>query len=337
MNILITSAARKVLLVQAFKKALREEALQGYESGLVIAGDSSPDCPAPKFSDIAIVLPSLNENNPEGDWVFFCHLLSICEDNKIKLIVPTRDGELGFFANFKWNFDTRGIRVAICEADTVKLCQDKIAFADFCEANGFSIPQRISDVTSLPVFVRPRQGYGSGLATRVDTMAELAITKRRLGECIVQENIFAPEYTVDVFCDEDSKVISVIPRQRIRVVAGESVVSRTEKNADLMRECQRMAEALKLKYHSVIQCFYDNGVVKFIEVNPRYGGASNCSFVAGGESPKWLIQMVNGRKVTTPPMGKFIDNLTMLRYSRDIFIYPDERYDTESTEEEPVR
>lgn len=329
MNILITSAARKVLLVQAFQKALHDEGI----SGLVIAGDSLPDCPAPKFADIAIVLPPLNEDNPEGGWIFFCHLLSICEDNKIKLIVPTRDGELGFFANFKWNFDMRGIRVAICEADTVKLCQDKIAFADFCEANGFEIPQRISDITHLPVFARPRQGHGSGLATRVDTMAELAITKRKLGECIIQENISAPEYTVDIFCNEDSKVLSVIPRQRIKIVAGESVVSRTEKNADIMRECQRMAEMLKLKYHSVIQCFYDNGVVKFIEVNPRYGGASNCSFVAGGESPRWLVQMVNGKTVTAPPIGEFLDNLTMLRYSQDIFIHNGGNYENPITQE----
>lgn len=327
MNILITSAARKVLLVQAFQKALKDEGM----SGLVFAGDSSPDSPTLSFADKGIVLPALSIENSEREWEFFRDILDVCEECAIGLIVPTRDGELPFFSNFKWNFDMCGIRVAICETDTVRLCQDKIAFAEFCKNNGFSIPNQIADITGLPVFVRARNGWSGGMARRADSMAEVAILKRNWGDCIIQENIDAPEYTVDVFSDEDSKVLSVIPRQRIRVVAGESIVGRTEKNAAIMCECQRLAEALKLKYHSVIQCFYDDGIVKFIEVNPRYGGASNLSFRAGGESPRWLVQMVNGRIVTAPPIGEFVDNLTMLRYSKDIFIYPDGKHENLAT------
>ena len=130
-------------------------------------------------------------------------------------------------------------------------------------------------------------------------------------------------------------MLSVIPRQRIKVIAGESVVGRTEKNTDIIRECQKLAEILHLQFHSIIQCFYDNGVVKFIEVNPRYGGASNLSFRAGGESPRWLIQLVAGREVTTSPDRQFIDKLTMLRYSQDIFIHPDEQHEQSDTQERP--
>ena len=175
------------------------------------------------------------------------------------------------------------------------------------------------------------------MARRADTMAEVAILKRKWGDCLTQENIDAPEYTVDVFSDSRANVLSVIPRQRIKVIAGESVVGRTEKNTDIIRECQRLAGILHLQFHSIIQCFYDNGVVKFIEVNPRYGGASNLSFQAGGESPRWLIQMVAGRKITAPPIGDFVDNMTMLRYSQDIFIGPDEQYDESDTKERPPK
>src|SRR3990167_3143388 len=327
MNILITSAARKVTLVQAFQKALKDEGLDGF----VVAADMSPNSPALKFATVSVLLPP-TEHEEEYNKA----LLSVCGNHSIDLIIPTRDEELPFYAHHKHEYLKLGIWIAVPDEACVSLCQDKIAFAEFCEANGVEIPKRIHDITGLPIFIRARYGWGGGMARRADTMAEVAILKRKWGDCLVQENIDALEYTVDVFSDSRANVLSVIPRQRIKVVAGESVVGRTEKNADIIRECQRLAGILKLQFHSIIQCFYDNRVVKFIEVNPRYGGASNLSFQAGGESPRWLIQLVTGREVTAPPVGEFLDNLTMLRYSQDIFIHPDDKQDDQSdTQERP--
>ena len=326
MNILITSVARKVTLVQAFQKALKDEGLEGF----VVAADMSPNSPALRFATVSALLPP-TEHEEEYNKA----LLSVCGNHSIDLIIPTRDEELPFYARHKHEYLKLGIWISVPDEACVSLCQDKIAFAEFCEANGVEIPKRIHDITGLPIFIRARYGWGGGMARRADTMAEVAILKRKWGDCLVQENIDAPEYTVDVFSDSRANVLSVIPRQRIKVVAGESVVGRTENNTDIIRECQRLAGMLQLKFHSVIQCFYDNGVVKFIEVNPRYGGASNLSFQAGGESPRWLVQIVAGREVTAPPIGEFLDKLTMLRYSQDIFIHPDEQNEQEYPTKRP--
>ena len=322
LNILITSASRKVSLVKSFQQALKDEELGGF----VVAADSSSDSASMKFADIGAIVPSLVTY---GEDEFLFHIMELCKQMGIGLIVPTRDGELSFFSKYKSLFDSVGVFIAICDCDSVTLCQDKLAFYDFCISNNFSVPQKIDDVTRLPVFVKARYGHGGNSASRADTLPELFAIKRRFGESIVQENISAPEYTIDVFSDSNSKVVSVVPRQRIKIMGGESWVGRTEKNTDIMRESQRLAETLKLKYHNVIQCFYDNGVVKFIEVNPRFGGASNCSFVAGANSPRWLVQLATGRQITAPPIGEFIDNLTMLRYSQDVFVYPETGHETE--------
>src|SRR3990167_8933863 len=327
MNILITSAARKVTLVQAFQKALKDEGLDGF----VVAADMSPNSPALKFATASVLLPP-TEHEEEYNKA----LLSVCGNHSIDLIIPTRDEELPFYARHKHEYLKLGIWIAVPDEAYISLCQDKIAFADFCEANGIEIPKQIHDITKLPVFIRARYGWGGGMARRADSMAEVAILKRKWGDCIIQENIDATEYTVDVFSDDRANVLSIIPRRRVKVIAGESVVGRTEKNTDIIRECQKLAESLHLQFHSIIQCFYDNGVVKFIEVNPRYGGASNLSFQAGGESPRWLVQMVAGRDITSPPIGEFVDELTMLRYSQDIFIYPDEQHEQSTPEERPT-
>ena len=322
LNILITSASRKVSLVKSFQQALKEEGLGGF----VVAADSSPDSASMQLADMGAIVPTLPNNGT--DYEFFKSIAEICIQMGIGLVVPTRDGELPFFSEHKEFFAEQGIFVAIPDSECVRLCQDKLAFCDFCVSNNFSVPQKIDDVTRLPVFVKARNGHGGNSAARADTLPELFALRRRYGESITQENINAPEYTIDVFSDSNSKVLSVVPRQRIKIMGGESWVGRTEKNADIMRESQGLAEALKLKYHSVIQCFYDNGIVKFIEVNPRFGGASNCSFVAGANSPRWLVQLATGRQVTAPPIGDFLDNLTMLRYSQDTFVYPETNDET---------
>jgi carbamoyl-phosphate synthase large subunit len=324
LNILITSASRKVSLIKSFQQALKEEKLGGF----IVAADSSPDSASMKFADISTLVPSLPNNGT--DYEFFKSIAEICIQSGIGLIVPTRDGELPFFAEHKDFFSEQGIFVAIPDSECVGLCQDKLAFYDFCISNNFSVPQKIDDVTRLPVFIKARYGHGGNSAQRADTLPELFAIKRRFGESIVQENISAPEYTIDVFSDSNSKVLSVVPRQRIKIMGGESWVSTTTKNPDIMRESQRLAETLKLKYHSVIQCFYDNGVVKFIEVNPRFGGASNCSFEAGANSPRWLVQLATGRQVTAPHIGDFVDKLTMLTYSCDTFVYPEMGYETKT-------
>src|SRR3990167_2046237 len=107
LNILITSASRKVSLVKSFQQALKEEGLGGF----VVAADSSPDSASMKFSDISAIVPTLPNNGT--DYEFFHSTADICRQMGIGLVVPTRDGELPFFAEHKDFFAEWGILVAV--------------------------------------------------------------------------------------------------------------------------------------------------------------------------------------------------------------------------------
>ena len=194
LNILITSASRKVSLVKSFQQALKEEGLGGF----VVAADSSPDSASMQLADMGAIVPTLPNNGT--DYEFFKSIAEICIQMGIGLVVPTRDGELPFFSEHKEFFAEQGIFVAIPDSECVRLCQDKLAFCDFCVSNNFSVPQKIDDVTRLPVFVKARNGHGGNSAARADTLPELFALRRRYGESITQENINAPEYTIDVLC-----------------------------------------------------------------------------------------------------------------------------------------
>ncbi|GAI75744.1 unnamed protein product, partial [marine sediment metagenome] len=59
--------------------------------------------------------------------------------------------------------------------------------------------------------------------------------------------------------------------------------------------------------------------VKFIEINPRFGGGVPLSIKAGANFPKWILQELLASKVSIRFDG-FKDNLVMLRYDGEVWL-----------------
>lgn len=310
MNVLITSASRKVWLVRAFQHALAE--LGG---GQVVAVDANPAAAALHLADRSLILPVMEPDD------YVDSVLSLCARYDIRLVVPTRDEELPIFARAREAAQHQGVMIMVGSPAMVSTCQDKRRFLDFCLAHGFAVPEVLDDAQpyEFPMFVRDRFGKGSRRAFRVDSAEDLVYARRVLKEPVIQRYVTAPEYTVDVFADFDGRVLSVVPRERLLVVAGESYVGRTRKHPAVIREAERLSVALALVGHNTIQCFAEVERVSFIEVNPRYGGGASLGFAAGGCSPRELLRRVRGEAVS-PRMGEFKDGLMMLRYTEDLFI-----------------
>jgi carbamoyl-phosphate synthase large subunit len=313
MNVLITSVSRKVSLVRAFQQALAQEG-----GGKVIAVDESPLSPALYFADEHHLVPS-------SDWSeFLSVMLRLCEQLNIKLLIPTRDEELPFFAEHKGKFESVGTLTMVSNSDTIQICQDKRLFIKFCRENGFAIPKSYESVDltanlGFPLFVRPRQGKGGRQTICAYSREELEVVLKQIPDAIVQEFTDAPEYTIDLFADFSGRVISVVPRERIHIFGGESFISRTSKNPALMQEAIRLAAKLGLIGHNTIQCFLDDNIIKFIEVNPRFGGAAHLGFAAGAPTPLFLVKLLKGETLE-PRVGQFKDNYFMLRYTDDMFL-----------------
>jgi carbamoyl-phosphate synthase large subunit len=311
MNVLILSASRKVSLVQAFQKALAEEG-----GGKVLAADAGPLAPALYLADGYALVP--RSDDPR----FLDETLELCERRQISLLVPTRDEELPLFAEQRERFARHGITVMVSSPEAVRVCQDKRAFLGACREHGLSCPVTYEGrppQDAFPVFVKPRSGKSSHGVRRVSSAGELAALLQEQPDLLVQECLPWPEYTIDAFADFSGRVVSVVPRERILVVAGESYVSRTRKAPQLIEEGARLVRALGLIGHVTIQCFYDGRTVKFIEVNPRFGGAANLGFAAGVPTPRFLVRLLLGRPVE-PCIGEFRDRHLMLRYTQDIFL-----------------
>ena len=314
MNILITSASRKVSLIKAFKNALKKEG-----GGKVIVVDANLLSPAFYFSDLFYLVPKDSDRN------FIPKLLSICEKNRVRLLIPTRDEELKIFAKNKEKFNKIGVVVMVPDLKTIEVCFDKLKFIEFCKKYNFPAPKTYSieetkkDKIGFPLFINDRFGKGSKNAFKINNKNEMNLRLSFINNPIIQEYIDNREFTIDLFADFQGNVISVIPRERIYTFGGESFIGKTYKNKNLIEATINLSQELKLIGHNTIQCFSDGQTVKFIEVNPRYGGGANLGLAAGANTPLYLIQLLKGKRVKSK-IGKFEDNLIMLRYTEDLFI-----------------
>jgi carbamoyl-phosphate synthase large subunit len=314
-GVLITSASRKVVLVRAFRRALQKRG-----SGKVVAVDVSPLAPALYEADAGYLVP--RSDAP----AFSDALLELCASEGIGLVVPTRDEELPVLAAAAGRFRESGTLVLVSSPEAIEMCSDKVRFIEAVRAAGLETPTAFADPASVrfPAFVKPRRGKGGRGTTTVTTPDELASALTAAGEgAVVQEFVAAPEYTIDVFIDLDGHPISCVPRERVAVIAGESVVSRTVRDPDMSGAAIWLCRAIGLVGHLTVQAFRTPDRIAFIEINPRYGGAANLGFEAGAPTPEYAIALAHGERVE-PRLGAYEAGLVMLRHSDDRFIREDD-------------
>jgi len=117
------------------------------------------------------------------------------------------------------------------------------------------------------------------------------------------------------------KVRCVVPRKRIEVRAGEVSKGQVIKDPRIMSEAAMLVETLGAGPGVItLQLFLtDDNRVKFIEINPRFGGGAPLSIKAGANFPKWILQEASGKKPNIRFDG-FEDDLIMLRYDGEVWL-----------------
>jgi carbamoyl-phosphate synthase large subunit len=310
-SVLITSAARKVLLVRAFQEAARAAG-----AGQVLAADIDPLAAALRVADGARIVPRSDDPS------FVPALLELCAADRVGLVVPTRDEELPVLAAARDRFSAAGTLVLVSAPEAVETCADKWRFGGAVRAAGLETPEVYASAAEarFPAFVKPRHGKGGRGAARVTSQTELYMALAAVeGDALIQEFMPGPEFTIDVFLDLEGRPVSCVPRQRIAVVAGESVIARTVRDPELSAATLRLCEAVGLIGHVTVQAFRSAERIAFIEINPRYGGAANLGFRAGAPTPEWALALARGEAVE-PRLDDYESGLLMLRFADDLFV-----------------
>ena len=254
-------------------------------------------------------------------------LLEIVKSNKVKLLVPTVDLDLKLLAKNKAKFSALGCFVLVSSPDVVDICQDKRKTFRFLKKNNFDTPVTMSAKTALskkklrwPYFLKPWDGYASRGIAKVKDRRELLFYSQRIPNCIVQEFVRGTEYTCDVYVDLNMKARCVVPRKRIEIRSGEVSKGRIVKNTHIMNEAVEVVEKLAAGPGVVtLQLFLtEDDKIKFIELNPRFGGGVPLSIKAGADFPRWILQELLGKK-TDIQFDGFEEDIFMLRYDSEVW------------------
>jgi carbamoyl-phosphate synthase large subunit len=320
-GILFTCIGRRVSLLNSFRLAAKQLKI----NALLCGTDTTLLSSALQLCDKRFLV------KPTTHPGYISELLSIVKTNRIKLLVPTVDLDLKILARNKPKFAAMGCNVLVSAPHVVGICQDKRQTYRFLRRNGFDTPltttiaaaPRLVRLGKLnwPCFLKPWDGYASRGNAVVNNRKELLVFAKKIPNAICQEFISGAEHTCDVYVDFGMKVRCVVPRKRIEIRAGEISKGQVVKHPHIMREAARLVEALGAGPGVVtLQLFLtENGGVKFIEINPRFGGGVPLSIKAGANFPKWILQELLGRKPNICFDG-FRDNLIMLRYDSEVWL-----------------
>ena len=107
-----------------------------------------------------------------------------------------------------------------------------------------------------------------------------------------------------------------MPRERIAVRAGEVIKRKITKDREIIEDVRRLLEILKPIGQITIQCKKTTEGIKYIEINPRFGGGAPMSIKAGANSCQYLYQLLQGKKLSYEE--NYRDNVTFLRFDDSI-------------------
>jgi len=316
-NILITSAGRRVSLVNAFKSEISKLNLDSK----IYTTDLNPILSAAcQVADNFFKVRRVTDNN------YIKELLAICIKNEIGLVIPTIDTELKVLAENKDLFSKRGITILVSETSFIEKCRDKRLIHAFFDSIEFkrAIEFDRNDLV-FPVFVKPTDGSRSQGIYLIESKGELTNDLLENEKNMFLE-YFSPveysEFTIDIYFTKTSKIKCIVPRERIIVRDGEVNTACTRKNSIVEIVRDKLNNVKGLVGCITLQVFKHNRIkdIVGIEINPRFGGGFPLSYQAKANFPKWIIEEYLLNKNVEEYFDDWEENLLMIRYDQEIIV-----------------
>ncbi|HET9807876.1 MAG TPA: ATP-grasp domain-containing protein [Nitrososphaeraceae archaeon] len=284
--------------------------------GKIISTDSNYLSAGFFLSDLYYVIPRYDNE------FFIDNLLRVIKEQNIKVLMPSSGFDIyGYSDNYNLIREYGAIPI-VSRRKVLEICRDKLLSYQFLSkkfpfAFTTEYPEKID---TFPIIAKPRFGKGSSNIILIENKLELEFVMRKFENMIFQEYLPGTEYTVDVLSDLTEKPIMAIPRIRIDTKAGISVKGKIVRNSMIENLCINTAETLGIRGPSCIQLKEsNNGELKIIEINPRFGGGTIFTTLAGANFPAMILELVsnnNNNNLVIPEVSE----ITVLRYFEEIVL-----------------
>lgn len=315
MRVMLSSAGAKVPLLQALRSAAHRLDAQAQ----LIAADMTSPVVSQYFADTFWQMPPCQEQ-------YLPEIMAGLKRYQISHVLPSRDGELLFWAKHKDHFANEGIQILVANEQSILRCLDKQRFADFLIEIGLPAIPAYSTLDTVTHncnkwVVKERFGAGSqniGLALESEAALQHAT---QLKQAVFQPFVAGKELSIDAWLNKAGQLKAHVYRYRIKVQHGESQITQTvalPQYDDIIRDT---LQALQLTGPVVLQAIIDNQQqLHIIECNSRFGGASTLGIKAGVDSLYWSLAQSCGIDVNTMPFVPATTPITQVRYAGDRYL-----------------
>ena len=314
-HVIIVSPGAKVGLTESLADAV------GRRGGRLTAWE------ADRWSPASTRCASRATGGPIEDDTAARNLLDWCANNNVRLVVPTRHGDLRLLSEWRRQFVSAGIEIAISTPECIHLCLDKAASHTWLAARGYPVPLQATVqeyATSelhdrFPLIAKDPTGSGSREIRVVQSASMLSTLP---AHWLLQDIAPGIEYTVNTYVSRNGQCLCEIPHERMMVSEGEVIRARTARIPELAVLTRALVESLPGASGPLnVQLFWESGTRRatVIEVNPRFGGGYPLAHRSGGHFVDWLLaEYLDGE--TPPRVIDWEDQLLMVRYREAIFV-----------------
>jgi carbamoyl-phosphate synthase large subunit len=306
-GVLFTCAGQRVDIVTSFARA----------GARTLAVDLDPLAPALYHADAHAFVPRVD------DPTYVEALQALVYEHEISLVVPLTDLDHGVLSRAK---DRLGALVLLPEPEIVDALADKwLAHTLFVERGIGSpqtwLPDDLPGDLQFPVLVKARKGFGSRGIYRCKDARELEFFLDYATEdSMVQEACRGEEFSIDVFCDLESRCLNAVPRTMIESKGGESIKGMTIADEELIEVGRHVSETIGLVGPANVQCFREpDGTHRVTDINPRFGGAFPLPTAAGSRYPELALSLAAGEH-PEPRLGDYRAGLYMTRFFGELVL-----------------
>jgi carbamoyl-phosphate synthase large subunit len=310
-GVLFTCAGQRVDIVTEFRRA----------GARTVAVDLDPLAPALYHAHEHELVP------PVAGPDYVPALRDLVERREIDLIVPLTDLDHGVLAQAREELG--GALVLLPEPSLADALADKWLAHRLFEERGIGspaswLPDELPEGLPFPVLVKARHGFGSrGIYRCVDPRELEFFLGYTQHDSMVQECCRGEEFSIDVFCDLESRCLNAVPRTMIQSKGGESIKGMTIRDRELIELGRHVSETLGLVGPANIQCFREpDGRHLVTDINPRFGGAFPLPTAAGSRYAELALALAAGDRPDAR-LGAFREGLVMTRFFSELVLAPD--------------
>jgi carbamoyl-phosphate synthase large subunit len=282
-------------------------------AGKIIATDSDPLSPGFHMTPDNVVMPlAVREEE------FIAKLCEVVQEYKVDVLMPSSGHDIYPYSRNRAKLEELGALPVVSDPEDLETCRDKLKTFNFLAGGKFNLPFTTTDpkkIREFPVIAKPRFGKGSRDVIKIEDEADLRYVDAKFKEMIFQEFLPGIEYTVDVLSDLDKKPLLAVPRIRLQTKEGISTKGKVVHHPALQEECKKIAGAVGIRGPCCIQMKESRDKeLKLVEINPRMGGGTIFSALAGANLPAMIVDMVRGNEIQIRDFSE----ITVVRYFEEI-------------------